>query len=476
MNTSYSFKVQAMFLLVLGLFLSSAPTIATENLSPCEIVPNAVTTDDPGTPLEILELRLKPLTRCELQGEAMGWLSLLKAKVHEISSIEIEVNYKRVEIEMTDEARDALEETQESSGPGSAGEETADSKAAEGMNAIQKAAKKQAETKSNLLKKLTKLREERTEIIDRLNMVLDALEAKGGTTDELRKYIKEVSGIKVDVTDTEATWTTLTGWLLSPEGGLRWGKNIALFLVTFLVFWFIAKFTQMIIRRAISRSKNIPVLLGKFIVSSIHRVILFIGFIVALAMLEVQVGPILALIGAAGFVVAFALQNSLANFASGILILIYRPFDVDDYVEIAGIGGTVQSLNLLSVTITTPDNKTVVVSNNSIWGQEIVNYTAIDKRRVDMVFGIGYEDDIEKAQRTLEEVVAEHDLVLDAPKPTICVNELADSSVNFICRPWVRPQDYWQVYWDITRKVKERFDQEGISIPYPQRDVHLHQT
>ncbi len=176
------------------------------------------------------------------------------------------------------------------------------------------------------------------------------------------------------------------------------------------------------------------------------------------------------------YVVAFALQSSLANFASGILILLYRPFDVDDYVEISGIGGSVQSLNLLSVTIQTPDNKTVVISNNAVWGKEIVNYSAIENRRIDMMFGIGYEDDIEKAQRTLEEIVASHDLILEHPEPKIRLHELADSSVNFICRPWVKPKDYWTVYWDITKMVKERFDKEKLTIPYPQRDVHLHQT
>jgi small conductance mechanosensitive channel len=174
-------------------------------------------------------------------------------------------------------------------------------------------------------------------------------------------------------------------------------------------------------------------------------------------------------------VIAFALQNSLSNFASGILMLIYRPFDTGDVINVAGTLGKVESMNLLSTQLRTPDNQLVIVPNNSVWGDVITNITGITQRRVDMVFGIGYNDDIDKTQRILEEIVKGHELVLKEPASIVKLHELADSSVNFICRPWVKPENYWDVYWDITREVKRRFDAENVSIPFPQRDVHIYQ-
>ena len=190
--------------------------------------------------------------------------------------------------------------------------------------------------------------------------------------------------------------------------------------------------------------------------------------------LEVNVGPVIAIIGAAGFVIAFALQNSLSNFASGILMLLYRPFDLGDMINVAGMLGKVESMNLLSTQLRTPDNQLVIVPNNSVWGDVIVNVTGITRRRIDMVFGIGYNDDVDKAQKILEEVVNGNELVLKDPAPKVRLHELADSSVNFICRPWVKPEDYWEVYWTITREVKRRFDAEGVSMPFPQQDIHVY--
>ncbi len=154
--------------------------------------------------------------------------------------------------------------------------------------------------------------------------------------------------------------------------------------------------------------------------------------------------------------------------------MITKPFDVGDFVNAAGVAGTVENTSIVATTIKTFDNQVIVVPNNKIWGSIITNVNALPTRRVDLVFGIGYGDDIAVAQKVLEETVAEHPLVLDNPEPTIRVNELADSSVNFICRPWAKTQDYWSVYWDLTRQVKERFDAAGLSIPFPQQDVHLH--
>ena len=177
-----------------------------------------------------------------------------------------------------------------------------------------------------------------------------------------------------------------------------------------------------------------------------------------------------------GFVVAFALQDTLSNFASGIMIMFYRPFDVDDVIDVSGIVGKVKSMNLVTTKIMTFDNKLMIVPNNAIWGNIITNATGSSRRRVGLVFGIGYRDDIAHAERVLKEIVDAHPLVLKDPEPVVQLHELADSSCNFVCRPWARTDDFWTVYWDITRSVKERFDSEGISIPFPQQDVHLIQA
>jgi small conductance mechanosensitive channel len=190
----------------------------------------------------------------------------------------------------------------------------------------------------------------------------------------------------------------------------------------------------------------------------------------------VDVAPLLAGVGVVGFVLGFALQDTLANFAAGFMILLNRPYDVGNVVTAAGVTGSVESMSLVSTTLKTPDNQRIIVPNGSIWGGVIQNVTSQETRRVDLIFGCGYEDDIGKAQAVLEDIVSSHELVLKDPAPVIRLHELADSSVNFIVRPWTKTSDYWAVYWDLTRTVKERFDSEGLSIPYPQQDVHMHQV
>ena len=251
--------------------------------------------------------------------------------------------------------------------------------------------------------------------------------------------------------------------------------NIIQFIVIVIVFYLLSIVAGKAAQKVASRSKTFSSLLSEFMVLSARRLVLFIGFFVGLSALEINVGPVLAVIGAAGFVIAFALQNSLSNFASGILMLIYRPFDTADTIKVAGVLGKVESMNLLSTQLRTPDNQLVIVPNNSVWGDVITNVTGITQRRVDLIFGIGYDDDIDKTQKILEDIVNGHELVLKEPQAIVKLHELGESSVNFICRPWVKPENYWNVYWDITRAVKHRFDAEGITIPFPQRDVHVYQ-
>jgi small conductance mechanosensitive channel len=470
----------------------------------------SVTSDDAKVPADILALRVKPLTKCELEAEAQAWLLLLKEKVAEISNAEVAAIYKKEEIKKAQEVEDTLEnvkETKEGTDREEAATAAKEAKAAqqeakevekksaqdasvqkaikaatskakeegEAVTAEGKTTDAKADLKTALIKHVTALMAERTAIIDRFNIVLTELTAKGGESEEYDTYIKAVSGIKVDVTDASATWTTITGWLLSAEGGLRWALNVIKFLVIVIVFYLLSIVAGKAAKKAFSKSQHFSTLLRDFLVMSARRLVLFIGLFVGLSALEINIGPVLAIIGAAGFVIAFALQNSLSNFASGILMLVYRPFDIGDVIKVAGVIGKVESMNLLSTQLRTPDNQLVVVPNNSVWGDVITNITGITQRRVDLVFGIGYGDDADKAQKILEGIVNGHELVLKEPEAIVKLHELADSSVNFICRPWVKPEDYWNVYWDITRDVKRRFDAEGVSIPFPQRDVHIYQ-
>jgi len=332
----------------------------------------------------------------------------------------------------------------------------------------------QTKVREQLLANINKLREEQTALTDRVRIVIDALEAKGGDVEEYRKYVTAISGLKVDVRDISATRSIIVGWLKSPEGGLRWGKNILSFIVIVVLAKIVSLILGTITRRAVEMNKKCSDLLRNFLVNIVQKAIFVIGVVMALSMLGINIGPLVAGIGAIGFVLAFALQGTLGNFAAGLMILTHRPYDVGDIIKTAGITGIVQSMNLNTTTIKTFDNQVVVVPNGSIWGDNITNVTGSDTRRVDMVFGIGYNDDIGKAQQVLEDIVRSHPLVLEEPAPNVKVHELGDSSVNFICRPWTKTSNYWTVYWDITRQVKERFDAEGVSIPFPQHDVHFY--
>ncbi|MGB6849202.1 MAG: mechanosensitive ion channel domain-containing protein [Thermoanaerobaculia bacterium] len=383
----------------------------------------AVTVGDPRISQDELHILLRPLTLQELEVEANAWQSLVEAKSKEISRAEI---------------------------AGKRGEQI-DGKA------------------------MASLLGEQASLITRLNLALSAWEKKGGDAAELKKYSSVVAGGGLEGAEAGVRGQFVRNWVISEEGGLGLLKNLGWFLLTVLLAWVLAKIAGRVVSKALSKTPNISNLLQDFLVRMIRGAVLVVGVIVALPRLGLEIGPLLAVVGAAGFAVAFALQGTLSNFASGIMILFYQPFDVGDFVEVAGISGKVESLTLVSTELNTVDNKKVLVPNNSVWQGIITNATGSPTRRVDLVFGIGYGDSIEKATAILEDIVAKHELVLESPEPVIKVHELGDSSVNFICRPWAKTDDYWTVYWDITRAVKERFDAEGVSIPFPQRDVHLYQ-
>ena len=293
--------------------------------------------------------------------------------------------------------------------------------------------------------------------------------------------LRQSSGVSLGLFDTEAVVAMLgDGWETSKETVVENAPNILFKLLVFvliiLAFRALSRLVNRFIKSVLDKpSANFSALLKNILVSVSGAVIMVIGIFVALSQIGISLGPALAGLGVAGFIIGFALQDTLGNFAAGGMILFYRPYDVNDFVEVSGASGLVKKMNLVSTTITTFDNQTLVIPNSKIWGDVIKNVTAQSTRRVDLEFGISYTDDIEKTERVLREIVESHEKVLAEPEPNIRLHKLGDSSVNFVVRPWTATADYWEVYWYITREVKLRFDREGISIPFPQRDVHIHQ-
>lgn len=213
--------------------------------------------------------------------------------------------------------------------------------------------------------------------------------------------------------------------------------------------------------------------LSSFVCSVAYVAMMAFVIIAALGKLGVQTASFVAVLGAAGLAIGLALQGSLSNFASGVLLVIFTPFKVGDYVEAGGTAGTVEEISIFSTVIKSPDNKRIIVPNSSVTGDNIINHTANGQRRVDLVVGVGYGDSIDAVRGTLKEVLAKDPRILEEPAPTIGVAELAESSVNFVVRPWVKTDDYWAVYFDLHEAIKKAFDARGISIPYPQQDLHL---
>ena len=235
----------------------------------------------------------------------------------------------------------------------------------------------------------------------------------------------------------------------------------------------VVKILIKVISTALERS-NTEDTVRIFVTNLLNTLLMIVVFIAAINQLGIQTTSIIAVLGAAGLAIGLALQGSLSNFAAGILIVIYRPYKVGDYIQADNHLGTVDDIQIFSTVLKTPDNKLVIVPNGSIMNGSIVNFSNQDKRRVDIIASCSYEDDIDKVKSVLADILSKDERILNEPKPRIAVSELADSSVNFIVRPWVKNSDYIDVYYSLLEEIKKRFDQEGIAIPYPQTDVHIH--
>ena len=253
---------------------------------------------------------------------------------------------------------------------------------------------------------------------------------------------------------------------------MDWGISIGLAIIVFVVGRIVANIIVKIVKHGLERS-GMDTLLVNFVTNILRWVLVLFVIIAALEQLGVDTTSLVALLGAAGIAVGLALKDSLQNFASGVMLIIFRPFKTGDFVEAGGVAGVVEKIGIFTTLMKTGDNKEVIVPNGAVYSGTITNYSARPTRRVDMVFGIGYDADIREAKNILQKIVGEDERVLPDPAPVIAVSELADSSVNFVVRPWVKASDYWAVLWDTNEKVKYAFDEAGISIPFPQMDVHL---
>ncbi len=415
-------------LLLASLILFSGPVFSQESDAPGEEIALAPELFDPGISTEALAYRIIPLTTSELDPLAQAWLGIVQSKTAEIAERQVAL------LDDPSAATDAA------------------------------------------YQEIARMVEDRAGLFERFTMVVNALESKGGdpaVVSELRAYRDSVLFNETILASPKAIASAFLNWLTRADGGLAIALDIGVVALAFLALLFVSRFARRLARRWIGRVPNISKLLEAFLVGVVFWLVIAVGLLFVLAALGVNVTPLFAMIGGASFILAFALQDTLGNLASGLMIMVNRPFDEGDYVLVGGVGGTVRSVSIVATTVTTGDNQVIVIPNKNVWGNVITNVTASDTRRVDLVFGISYEDSIEEAEKVIAEIARAHPLVLSDPEPTIRVHELGASSVNFICRPWTRTSDYWSVYWDLTHRVKTAFDEAGISMPYPQQDVHI---
>ena len=253
-----------------------------------------------------------------------------------------------------------------------------------------------------------------------------------------------------------------------------YGLKIVAALAILFIGRIVAGWVRRFVERLMNRGKTDPIIVG-FVSSLAYIALMAFIVIAALGQLGIQTTSFIAILGAAGLAIGLALQGSLANFAAGFLLIVFRPFKVGDYIEGAGVAGSVESIQIFTTTLATPDNKTVIVPNAKLYGDNITNYSAKETRRVDLLVGVSYDADLARTKEILNDIANKDERVLKDPAPVIAVSQLADSSVNLVVRMWVKSSDYWGVHFTTTEAVKLRLDEAGIGIPFPQRDVHLYE-
>ncbi|QIQ86390.1 mechanosensitive ion channel family protein [Erythrobacter sp.] len=393
---------------------------------PSSAVPDRVT--DPSVTIEELSHLLIPLTKEELAQVTDAWLANVRAATQEIADVQADI------------------------------------------------ARNPAEKGDPRFERLVDLVGKRAALLTRFTMAIDSFERKGGDearVADLRAYRKAVLFEETSQASTTALVGSFITWLGRADGGIAVLVRIGIALGALAGIVLVARIARGIVHVWLGRFSKLSKLLQGFIAAAFFWLFIVIGLLVVLASVDIDVTPLFAVIGGASFILAFAFQDTLGNLASGLMILVNQPFDEGDYIDVGGVSGTVKDVSIVATTIATLDNKIIIVPNRNVWGNVIVNASVSDVRRVDLVFGASYDDPIQEVLDTINDIVAAHPKILAEPAPQVAANELAASSVNYVCRPWVRAEDFMDVYWDLTRQVKEAFDKRGLSMPFPQQDVHI---
>lgn len=264
-------------------------------------------------------------------------------------------------------------------------------------------------------------------------------------------------------------------WKVVVDRGVTLGLNIVAAVAVYVIGNWISKVVLAFLGRVLDRTR-VDQTLSKFLTAIARAVLLTFVILMSVNRLGVDTTSLVAIVGAAGIAVGFALKDSLSNFAAGVMIILFKPFKVDDFIEASDISGTVEEISIFSTMMRTGDNKQIIVPNGAIISNNIINYSAKPTRRIDLVVGCGYSDDLRSVKDFLDELVRSDSRILVDPEPVVAVSELADSSVNFVVRPWVKTEDYWAVRWDLTERIKLGFDQRGFNFPFPSQDVYMHQA
>jgi small conductance mechanosensitive channel len=316
--------------------------------------------------------------------------------------------------------------------------------------------------------------------VTRLRGVVAQLDRLGGDTLEMRRtLIEERGSLALSLVDTdiasvlyaEAT-TKFKDWIANR--GANTLLSVLLFVAILIVARWLARLTRRVTERALRHSdQSVSQLLKEMLISISGTIVFLVGVLVALSQVGVSVTPMIAGLGVVGFIVGFALQDTLSNFAAGAMILAYRPFDTGDFISAAEVEGEVRKMNLVNTTIVTIDNRVLIIPNSKIWGGVIMNFTGQHLRRTDVIYSVSYGDDLDHVQRVLEELIASDQRFLTEPAPIVRVKQFSDSSIDFLVRAYAKTEEYWETLWALNKAVKQRFDAEGITIPFPQRDVHL---
>ena len=316
--------------------------------------------------------------------------------------------------------------------------------------------------------------------VTRLRGVVAQLDRLGGDTLEMRRtLIEERGSLALSLVDTdiasvlyaEAT-TKFKDWLANR--GASTLLSVLLFIVILIAARWLARITRRVTERALKHSdQSVSQLLKEMLISISGTIVFLVGVLVALSQVGVSVTPMIAGLGVVGFIVGFALQDTLSNFAAGAMILAYRPFDTGDFISAADVEGTVKKMNLVNTTVVTIDNRVLIIPNSKIWGGVILNFTGQHLRRTDVIYSVSYSDDLDHVQKVLEDLIAGDERFLTTPEPIVRVKQFSDSSIDFLVRAYVKTEEFWETLWALNKAVKQRFDAEGITIPFPQRDVHL---